>query len=91
MGKRFLQGRGIDFTRSRPYRKNGSPYVESKNWSMMRAYTGWRRYDTDEGLEALDSLLRLVAMRQFVHATDEARYEKREGGKVFKTTIWIRH
>jgi len=26
---------------------------------MVRAYTGWRRYDTDEELEALDSLLRL--------------------------------
>jgi len=27
--------------------------VESKNWSMVRAYTGWRRYDTDEELEAI--------------------------------------
>lgn len=40
--QRFCKEKGIAFTRSRPYRKNDSPYVESKNWSMVRAYTGWR-------------------------------------------------
>ncbi|WP_460180787.1 DDE-type integrase/transposase/recombinase [Thermodesulfovibrio sp. TK110] len=38
--ERFCKERGIRFTRSRPYRKNDAPYVESKNWSMVRAYTG---------------------------------------------------
>ncbi|WP_303881142.1 hypothetical protein [Acetomicrobium mobile] len=53
---------------------------------MMRAYTGWRRYDTDEGLEALDSLLRLVAMRHNLFMPQmKLATRKREGGKVFKT------
>ncbi|WP_448589074.1 hypothetical protein [Thermodesulfobium sp.] len=32
----------------KPYRKNDSCYVESKNWSMVKFYAGWNRYDTDE-------------------------------------------
>jgi ABC-type branched-subunit amino acid transport system ATPase component len=54
---------GIDSSLSRPYRKNDAPYVESKNWSIIRAYTDWRRYDTDEELEILRRLLRLVSLR----------------------------
>jgi hypothetical protein len=83
---RFCKGRGIDFTRSRPYRKNDSPYVESKNWSMVRAYTGWRRYDTDEELEALRNLLRLITIRHNLfmpHMRLVSRH--REGRKVHKT------
>jgi len=83
---RFCKGRGIDFTRSRPYRKNDSPYVESKNWSMVRAYTGWRRYDTDEELEALRNLLRLITIRHNLfmpHMRLVSRH--REDGKVHKT------
>ena len=60
----FCKEKRIYFTRSRPYRENGSPYVESNNWSTVRGrHTGWMRYDTDEKLKALDSLLRLITMR----------------------------
>lgn len=61
--QKFCKESGIEFTRSRPYRKNDAPYVESKNWSMVRAYTGWRRYDTGEELMILKRLLRLVSLR----------------------------
>jgi len=82
---RFCKQRGIDFTRSRPYRKNDSPYVESKNWSMVRAYTGWRRYDTDEELEALDSLLRLITIRHNLFMPHMRLVSRqREGRKVHK-------
>lgn len=81
--QKFCRERGIEFTRSRPYRKNDSPYVESKNWSMVRAYTGYRRYDTDEELEVLQRLLSLVTIRHNLfmpHMNLIAR--RREGGKV---------
>ena len=61
--QRLCKEEGIKFTRSRPYRKNDAPYVESKNWSLVRAYTGWRRYDTEEEYKVLDKLLRLVSLR----------------------------
>lgn len=61
--QRFCKEAKIKFTRSRPYRKNDAPYVESKNWSMVRAYTGWRRYDTEEELRIMELLLRLITVR----------------------------
>ncbi|MDN5336475.1 MAG: hypothetical protein PWR02_1501 [Synergistales bacterium] len=83
--KRFCEERGIDFTRSRPYTKNDAPYVESRNWSMVRAYVGWRRYDTDEERDTLERLGRLISLRQNLfmpHMRLVAK--KREGGKVRK-------
>ncbi len=61
--ERFCRENWIGFTRSRPYRKNDAPYVESKNWSLARAYVGWRRYDTEEELRILERLLRLITIR----------------------------
>jgi len=53
---------------------------------MVRAYTGWRRYDTDEELEALGDLLKLVSMRHnFFMPQMKIATRKREDGKVFKT------
>lgn len=84
--QRFCKEKGIEFTRSRPYRKNDSPYVESKNWSMVRAYTGWRRYDTEEELDILKRLERLIALRQNLFMPQmKLIYRGRDKGKVVKT------
>ena len=61
--QKFCRSANIEFTRSRPYRKNDAPYVESKNWSMVRCYTGWKRYDTEEELNILKRLLKLISTR----------------------------
>lgn len=75
----------IDFTRSRPYRKNDAPYVESKNWSLVRAYTGWRRYDTEEEQEILGKLLKLVSLRyNLFMPTMKLIQRERIGGKIRK-------
>ncbi|MEM4367395.1 MAG: hypothetical protein QW035_04705 [Candidatus Anstonellales archaeon] len=58
--QRFCKEKGIEFTRSRPYRKNDSPYVESKNRSMVRSHTGWRRYDREEEYEIFKRLENLT-------------------------------
>lgn len=50
---KFCRQNNIEFKRSRPYKKNDAPYVESKNWTMVRQYTGWRRYDTEEEYQIL--------------------------------------
>ena len=60
---RFCKTNGIEFTRSRPYKKNDAPYVESKNWTMVRQYTGWRRYDTEKEYQILKKLTRLITLR----------------------------
>ena len=83
----------IDFTRSRPYRKNDAPYVESKNWSLVRAYTGWRRYDTEEEQETLSKLPRKfidliklsLEVERLVEKLDHI-YQK-EGWKIFLSHV----
>jgi len=81
--QRFCKEEGIEFTRSRPYRKNDAPYVESKNWSLVRAYTGWRRYDTEEEQEVLGKLLRLVSLRHNLFIpTMKLSQRERIGGKI---------
>jgi len=46
----------ITFTRSRPYKKNDSCFVEQKNYSVVRRAVGYSRYDTEEELDILNKL-----------------------------------
>jgi hypothetical protein len=67
------------------YRKNDAPFVESKNWSMVRAYTGWRRYDAGEELDILQRLLRVVSLKQNLFMPQmKLIHRHREGGKIVK-------
>jgi transposase InsO family protein len=52
----FCQQRGIQFTRSRPYKKDDNAHVEQKNWTHVRKLVGWDRYDTPEAQAALNAL-----------------------------------
>lgn len=61
----YCQAEGIEFTRSRPYRKNDQAWVEQKNGSVVRRLVGYRRF---EGLAATAALSRLYAVsRLFVN------------------------
>ena len=40
----YCAQRGIEFTRSRPYRKNDQAWIEQKNGSVVRRFTGHDRY-----------------------------------------------
>jgi len=52
---------------------------------MVRAYTGWRRYDTEEELKILQRLLRLVSVRSNLFMPQMKFTEKiRISGKVTK-------
>ena len=46
----------IQFTRSRPYKKDDNAHVEQKNWTHVRKLVGWDRYDTTEAQRALNAL-----------------------------------
>jgi len=60
---RLARMKRISFSRSRAFRKNDAPYVESKNWSLVRVYVGYRRYDTSREVAVLQRLARLVALK----------------------------
>lgn len=49
-------GRTIQFTRSRPYKKDDNAHIEQKNWTHVRKLMGWDRYDTVKALEAANQL-----------------------------------
>jgi hypothetical protein len=56
---------GIEFTRSRPYRKNDQAWIEQKNGAIVRKLLGYRRF---EGIAAAQALARLYgASRLFVN------------------------
>jgi hypothetical protein len=56
-------GRTVQFTRSRPYKKDDNAHIEQKNWTHVRKLVGWERYDTGEALTALNTLY--AALRLF--------------------------
>ena len=49
-------GQTIQFTRSRPYKKDDNAHIEQKNWTHVRKLVGWDRYDTPAALQALNAL-----------------------------------
>ena len=48
--------RVIQFTRSRPYKKDDNAHIEQKNWTHVRKLMGWDRYDTPKALAATNRL-----------------------------------
>lgn len=55
---RYCQAEGLEFTRSRPYRKNDNAYIEQKNSTHIRRPLGYLRYDTEEELALINDLFR---------------------------------
>jgi len=51
---------GLRLSRSRPYRKNDNRFVEQKNATLVRAYTGYERLDSRRQCAALDNLYDLL-------------------------------
>jgi len=55
---KFLKGKlkGMELTRSRPFQKNDNRFVEENNFSLVRAYVGYRRLDTVAQTNLLNQL-----------------------------------
>jgi len=46
----------VKFTRSRPYKKNDNAHVEEKNYTQIRQYLGYQRFDKPELVAQLNQL-----------------------------------
>ena len=81
----YCTAAGVEFTRSRPYRKNDQAWVEQKNGAVVRHTVGYRRY---EGLEAAAALAELYqSLRMFVNffqPSFKLAEKSRNGAKVTK-------
>jgi len=60
--KRYCEANQITFTRIRPHKKNDNCYVEQKNYTVLRRFIGYARYDTDEQLQIIREILKLVEL-----------------------------
>lgn len=53
---RYCDKQNIYFTRSRPERKNDNAFVEQKNYTHIRKWLGYGRYDSKEQMNLLNDL-----------------------------------
>lgn len=53
---RYCEKEGLEFTRSRPYRKNDNAHIEQKNFTHVRRPLGYLRYETTEELVLINDL-----------------------------------
>lgn len=59
---RWCKVRNIDFTRSRPSKKNDNANVEERNRHIVRDYIGYERYDCPEAVAALNKLYMVLRL-----------------------------
>ena len=52
------QEKAIQFTRSRPYKKNDNAHVEQKNWTHVRQLFGYHRFDKEHLVAMMNDLYR---------------------------------
>lgn len=71
-------------TRSRPYKKDDNAHVEQKNWTHIRQWFGYERYDNPEVVALINALTR-GPYRQLLnsfHARLKLERKEREEGRV---------
>jgi hypothetical protein len=82
---RYCQDEQITFTRSRPYRKNDSCFVEQKNYSVVRRAVGYQRCDRDEQVQLLNELYEpLELYTNFFQPSMKLQSKERHGARVKK-------
>lgn len=84
--RRFCEENSITFTRIRPGKKNDNCYVEQKNYTTLRTFLGYQRYDTQEQLNIIKQLLRVVELYvNFFQPSRKLISKVRMGARVKKT------
>lgn len=81
----YCRQQGIDFSRSRSYKKNDQAHVEQKNWSTVRRLVGYERYSTKAAYRQLEYLYTLVRLHtNFFQPICRLVSREREGARVHK-------
>jgi len=83
---RYCDHEHLTFTRGRAGRKNDNPFVESKNWSVVRRLVGYSRFDTQGQVKQLNELYAVnrLYINHFLPVT-KLQTKVREGSRVKKT------
>ena len=80
---RYCEQERIDFTRSRPNRKNDNNFTEQKNNDVVRKHVGYLRLETEQEVEVLNELYdRLRLMINFFYPSQKLVSKTRQGARV---------
>ena len=82
---RYCADRGIEFTRSRAYRKNDQAWIEQKNGSVVRRFAGYDRYSGRIAGQTMVHLYKSVRLHVNYFQPSFKLLEKvRDGARVIK-------
>jgi len=83
---RYCEAERIEFSRSRPYKKNDNNFVEQKNSTHVRSVIGHLRYDSEKELVIINSLYRneLRLYKNFFQPVMKLKEKIRDKGKVHR-------
>jgi hypothetical protein len=82
---RYCDQEGLSFTRSRPYKKNDQAYVEQKNWTVVRQFVGYDRYEGPKALVAMQALYTVLRLYvNFFQPVMKYVSKKRVGSRLIK-------
>lgn len=81
---KYCRREKLEFTRSRPSRKNDNAYIEQKNWTHVRKILGYLRYDSFPELNIINDLYRgdLRLYKNFFQPVMKLVSKERIGGSV---------
>lgn len=81
---RYTQKEKLGFSRSRPNKKNDNCFVEQKNWTHVKKFVGYLRYDTPKEQEIINDLYRneLRLYKNFFQPVMKLISKERAGGKI---------
>jgi hypothetical protein len=76
--------RPVQVTRSRAYHKDDNAHIEQKNWTRIRQWFGYERYDNPEVVPRLNALCRgpWGQLLNYFLPTMKAQKKEREGSRL---------
>jgi len=82
----YAEKHAIEFSRSRPYKKNDNCFVEQKNSTHVRGVVGYLRYDTEKERMIISSLYKgeLRLYKNFFQPIMKLASKERINGKIHK-------
>jgi len=81
--KKYCDQRKITYTRARQGMKNDQCFVEQSNWSQVREYVGYQRFDTQEQVNLLNKLYGIMSdYLNYFQAKERCIFKERNGAKV---------
>lgn len=82
----YCKKEGIDFTRSRSYRKNDQAHIEGKNFESIRQVIGYDRITEKDIVNLVSNIYfnEFRLLNNFFYATRKLKYKKKDDGKITK-------